>query len=44
MGCLTNPLDEALLNSPAHRTLMAERLTRAIDMYFADYAGQRVAG
>jgi N-acetylmuramoyl-L-alanine amidase len=44
MGCLTNPLDEALLKSPAHRRLMAERLTRAIDMYFADYAGVRVAG
>jgi N-acetylmuramoyl-L-alanine amidase len=44
MGCLTNPLDEALLNSPSHRRLMAERLTRAIDMYFADYAGARVAG
>jgi N-acetylmuramoyl-L-alanine amidase len=47
MGCLTNPLDEALLTSPAHRRLMAERLTSAIDMYFADYAGgrgMRVAG
>ena len=44
MGCLTNPLDEALLNSPAHRRLMAERLTSAIDVYFANYAGQRVAG
>jgi N-acetylmuramoyl-L-alanine amidase len=44
MGCLTNPLDEALLKSPSHRRLMAERLTSAIDVYFADYAGQRVAG
>jgi N-acetylmuramoyl-L-alanine amidase len=44
MGCLTNPLDEALLKSPAHRRLMAERLTSAIDVYFANYAGQRVAG
>jgi N-acetylmuramoyl-L-alanine amidase len=44
MGCLTNPLDEALLTSPAHRRLMAERLTMAIDMYFSDYAGGRVAG
>jgi N-acetylmuramoyl-L-alanine amidase len=44
MGCLTNPLDEALLKSPAHRRLMAARLTRAIDMYFADHAGDRVAG
>lgn len=44
MGCLTNPLDEALLKSPAHRRLMAARLTDAIDSYFADYAGQRVAG
>jgi len=39
MGCLTNPLDEALLNSPAHRRRLAERLTTAIDRYFADYAG-----
>ncbi len=44
MGCLTNPLDEALLKSPAHRHLIAEKLTAAIDVYFADYAGQRVAG
>ncbi len=39
MGCLTNPLDETLLNSPAHRKLIASRLTNAIDLYFADYAG-----
>jgi N-acetylmuramoyl-L-alanine amidase len=47
MGCLTNPLDEALLKSPTHRRLMAERLTSAIDVYFADYSGgrgMRVAG
>jgi N-acetylmuramoyl-L-alanine amidase len=44
MGCLTNPLDEALLKSPTHRRLMATRLTSAIDAYFADHAGQRVAG
>jgi N-acetylmuramoyl-L-alanine amidase len=44
MGCLTNPLDEALLKSASHRRMMAERLTRAIDVYFSDYAGQRVAG
>ncbi len=39
MGCLTNPLDETLLNSPAHRKLIASRLTNAIDLYFANYAG-----
>jgi N-acetylmuramoyl-L-alanine amidase len=44
MGCLTNPLDEALLKSPAHRRMMAERLVTAIDMYFVDYAGNRLAG
>ncbi len=44
MGCLTNPLDERLLTSPAHRNLMAARLTHAIDLYFANDRGIRVAG
>jgi N-acetylmuramoyl-L-alanine amidase len=44
MGCLTNPLDEHLLQSPTHRRLIAERLTQAIDLYFSTYSGQRVAG
>ncbi len=39
MGCLTNPLDEKLLTSPAHRAEMAARLTDAIDLYFQDYRG-----
>jgi N-acetylmuramoyl-L-alanine amidase len=39
MGCLTNPLDEKLLNSPAHRAEMAARLTDAIDLYFQDWRG-----
>ncbi len=43
MGCLTNPLDERLLTSPTHRSLMAARLTQAIGVYFRDYAGQRDA-
>jgi N-acetylmuramoyl-L-alanine amidase len=43
MGCLTNPLDEALLNSPRHRRELAERLTDAIDIYFSEHAG-RLAG
>jgi N-acetylmuramoyl-L-alanine amidase len=43
MGCLTNPLDEKLLTSEAHRNLMAARLTSAIGIYFRDYAGQRDA-
>jgi len=38
MGCLTNKLDERLLRDPAHRTLIAGRLTTAIDRYFADRA------
>lgn len=41
MGCLTNPLDERLLTSPAHRTEMAARLTGAIDSYFQKYAADR---
>jgi N-acetylmuramoyl-L-alanine amidase len=44
MGCLTNPLDEKLLTSPAHRNVMAARLTQAIGVYFRDFAGQRDAG
>jgi N-acetylmuramoyl-L-alanine amidase len=47
MGCLTNPMDEKLLTSPAHRKLMAARLTNAIDLYFKTYAGphgERLAG
>ncbi len=43
MGCLTNPLDERLLTSPAHRSLMAAKLTSAIDIYFRESAGQRDA-
>jgi N-acetylmuramoyl-L-alanine amidase len=43
MGCLTNPLDEKLLTSPAHRSLMAARLTEAIGVYFSNFAGQRDA-
>jgi len=39
MGCLTNPLDEKLLNSPKHRADMAARLTDAIDLYFQDFRG-----
>jgi hypothetical protein len=36
-------LDEKLLTSPAHRSLMAARLTDAIGVYFRNYAGQRDA-
>jgi N-acetylmuramoyl-L-alanine amidase len=43
MGCLTNKLDEKLLTSPAHRSLMAAKLTSAIDLYFRDFSGQRDA-
>lgn len=44
MGCLTNKLDEARLRSPEHQRLLVSRLTDAIDIYFSDYAGQRLAG
>jgi N-acetylmuramoyl-L-alanine amidase len=44
MGCLSNPMDERLLKSPSHRLLMAQRLTSAIDVYFSDHAGARLAG
>jgi N-acetylmuramoyl-L-alanine amidase len=43
MGCLTNPLDERLLTSAAHRTLMAGRLVTAIDRYFQGFAANRDA-
>jgi N-acetylmuramoyl-L-alanine amidase len=39
MGCLTNPMDEKLLNSPKHRAEMAARLTDAIDLYFQTRTG-----
>jgi N-acetylmuramoyl-L-alanine amidase len=41
MGCLSNPLDERLLNNPSHRRLIANRLTASIDAYFANYSGGR---
>jgi N-acetylmuramoyl-L-alanine amidase len=44
MGCLSNRMDETLLKNPAYRELIAERVTYAIDRYFADHAGQRGAG
>jgi len=44
MGCLTNPLDEKMLRSAKHRALMAARLVAAIDVYFADYAGNQGLG
>ncbi|MGO9817641.1 MAG: N-acetylmuramoyl-L-alanine amidase family protein [Acidocella sp.] len=44
MGCLTNKLDEQRLRDPKQRKLLTEHLTLAIDQYFADYAGRRLAG
>jgi N-acetylmuramoyl-L-alanine amidase len=41
MGCLSNPLDERMLRSPAHQRLVADHLTSAIDAYFANYSGGR---
>ncbi|MNC86411.1 N-acetylmuramoyl-L-alanine amidase AmiB precursor [compost metagenome] len=35
LGCLSNPADERLLSSPAHRRRLARGLARAIDDYFA---------
>jgi N-acetylmuramoyl-L-alanine amidase len=44
MGCLTNPLDEKLLTNTAHRQVIADRLTAAIDLYFANDASGRMTG
>ena len=44
MGCLSNPRDEARLKDPAHRQLIAQRLTGAIDHYFTNTARIRMAG
>jgi len=44
MGCLTNPLDEKLLNDPAHQELIASRLTQAIGLYFDNDAGRAATG
>jgi N-acetylmuramoyl-L-alanine amidase len=41
MGCLSNPRDEQLLKSAAHRQLIADRLTSSIDAYFANNSGGR---
>ena len=41
MGCLSNPLDERLLKSAAHRQVIADRLTSSIDAYFANNSGGR---
>lgn len=35
IGCLSNPLDERLLQQPAYRRRLADGLTAAIDTYFA---------
>jgi N-acetylmuramoyl-L-alanine amidase len=44
MGCLTNTLDELRLRSPKQRAIMVQRIAAAIDIYFANYARQRLAG
>jgi N-acetylmuramoyl-L-alanine amidase len=35
MGFLSNPADEAALNEPAHRDLIARSMTRAVDAWFS---------
>jgi N-acetylmuramoyl-L-alanine amidase len=35
MGFLSNPLDEAALNDPAHRKLVARSMARAVDAWFS---------
>jgi N-acetylmuramoyl-L-alanine amidase len=35
MGFLSNPADEAALNDPAHRDLIARAMTRAVDAWFS---------
>jgi N-acetylmuramoyl-L-alanine amidase len=44
MGCLTNPLDETRLRSPAERHRLAQRITLAINSYFDNDAQRRMAG
>jgi N-acetylmuramoyl-L-alanine amidase len=35
MGFLSNPADEAALNEPTHRALIAAAVTRAVDVWFS---------
>lgn len=44
MGCLSNPEDERLLASAAHRALIAARVTAAVSQYFRNQHATRVAG
>lgn len=44
MGCLSNPEEERLLATPAHRALIAERITSAFGDYFHREQPTRVAG
>lgn len=44
IGCLSNPEDERLLATPAHRALIAERVTAAVGAYFRRAHSTRVAG
>ncbi|MGH7101339.1 MAG: N-acetylmuramoyl-L-alanine amidase family protein [Acetobacteraceae bacterium] len=44
MGCLSNPEDERLLATSAHRALIAARVTDAADRYFQSAHPTRVAG
>ena len=41
IGFITNSQDEANLNTPAYRTKLVERLTRAIVSYLLEYGPQR---
>ncbi len=44
MGFMSNRTDEAQLRTPAHRTLIAQAMERAVDAYFAADRAQRMAG
>jgi N-acetylmuramoyl-L-alanine amidase len=35
MGFMSNPVDEAQLRRPQHRTMVAEAMKRAVEAYFA---------
>ena len=44
MGFMSNPRDEALLRHPAHRTLVARAMKRAVDAYFTGAGRVLTAG
>lgn len=43
LGFMSNPTDEAALRRPAHRTMLASAMLRAVDAYFSA-GGERISG